>query len=191
MATGFTTRVSTALPLVTPPRAGAAAAAAAPPTRGGLVWVTGAAGGVPADLVEVIRTLLPVSRPVSTLPVARVSEWIAARSDDKEDVAIVIAHAIGRGERATHRARAREAGLAFAEIVVTSDWDGLVERTDSTLFQHLAAFFARSTGPDRLAAPPDAVVRVDWHAPHQIRKRIAAALMGAGFLTATRAASAR
>jgi hypothetical protein len=73
----------------------------------------------------------------------------------------------------------------FTEILVVSDWDALVERTDSTLFEHVAAFFAHlghAPSPRRSTTKPDAVVQLDWHSPHQIKKRIADALTRSGLL---------
>lgn len=150
--------------------------------RGGVIWITGVAGVARTGLVDLVRSLLEPAWAVELLTPEQAATWIASAPHDERRIAIVVANASARVATEERRAQAHASGLAFSEILVVSDWDALVERTDSTLFAHLAAFFAHlghSPSPRRSVTQPDTVVQLDWHGPGQIKKRVTDALMRA------------
>lgn len=152
---------------------------------GGVIWITGVAGVARTGLVGLVRTLLEPSWRVDVLAPEQAQTWIERASEAAGRVAIVVANGSTDASAEERRADSDRAGLVFVQILVASDWDALVERTDSTLFEHLAAFFAHlghAPSPRRSTTKPDAVVQLDWHSPHQIRKRLADALTRSGLL---------
>ncbi len=163
------------------------AACALAHARGGVIWITGVAGVARADLVGVLRSQLEPWWNVQVVAPEDLDTWI--QNGDDARVAIVVASAGATTASADARLRASTADLAFMEILAVSDWDALVERTDSTIFEHLADFFAHlghAPAPRRRTARPDAVIRLDWHGPTQIRTRVTDALQRAGLLGAQR-----
>lgn len=157
------------------------ALALAPAPRGGVIWITGVAGVARTGLVDLVRTRVESWWHVDVITPEQLTTWI---DDSDGRVAIVVAQVLSAPAAA--RARAAAADVAFVEILAVSDWDALVERTDSRLFEHLAAFFshvghAPKSKPRR--TDPDAIVRVDWHGPEQIGTRVSAALQRAGLVS--------
>jgi hypothetical protein len=150
-----------------------------------VIWITGVAGVARTGLVDLVRSLLEPAGVVELLTPEQAAAWIAGAPQDERRIAIVVANASARVTTEERRAQAHAGGLAFSEILVVSDWDALVERTDSTLFAHLAAFFAHlghSPSPRRAVAQPDTVVQLDWHGPGQIKKRVTDALTRVGLV---------
>jgi len=148
--------------------------------RGGVIWITGVAGMARADLVGVVRHQLEPWWAVEIVTPERLEAWL--QNADEARVAIVVSHARASSASAQARQRVSAADLAFIEILAVSDWDALVERTDSTIFEHVADFFAHlghAPAPRRCATHPEAVIRLDWHGPAQIERRIADALQRA------------
>lgn len=165
----------------TPPVAQDACAAMTSP-HGGVVWITAVAGVARTGLVDLIRSRLEPEWGVDVVAPDQVAAWIESDATEGR-VAIVSAHAAVTSGSVDARACASAAGLAFIEILAVSDWDALVERAEPGILEQLAKLFVHpGDGPAsrRRAAGPEAVIRLDWHGPEQIQRRVSDALARAG-----------
>lgn len=155
--------------------------------RAGIVWIAGTATSVArAGLVDLVRARLEPARPVEQVADTQVPDWIDSLADDDSRAAVVVTT---EANAATSRARARAAGVTFTEIRVVSDWDALVERSESRIFERVAAFFTHAPQARREISTPDTVVQVDWHRPSQIEARVTDALKRAGLVAESRSSS--
>lgn len=153
--------------------------------RGGIVWITGVAGVTRAGLVTVARTALDDAWDVDVIAPDEVDAWIGQSARLSGRVAIVVATAASAITSAQGRAQAHAAGFTLTEIVVAADWDAFVERSDRHLLAQLTTLFGgrgRAASARTAVAPPDAIVRPDWHGARQIESLVVAALTRAGLV---------